>query len=189
MKKLTTMMMMLLFAATTFTLTSCDEDDDIAYTLEGTWQGNMYVTSTWNGVTYDATRTEICFLRDPYRYSSGDGYWVDYYSRAPWDYVANHIRWTVNNGVIRVYLIEDDWTYDIYDYRLSDNYFTGTIYDGDNAIDFRLRHISSPNWNDFDWGYDYWYGAKSHSKAFGSRSTDKNATEKPVRGLKVPAKQ
>lgn len=74
MKKLSTLMTMALVAMMALTLTSCDEDYDIAYTLEGTWRGNMYVSSVYDGYTYDATYTELCFVQDPYRYSSGTGY-------------------------------------------------------------------------------------------------------------------
>ena len=80
---------MALVAMMALTLTSCDEDYDIAYTLEGTWRGNMYVSSVYDGYTYDATYTELCFVQDPYRYSSGTGYWIDHYAGdAPWRYVA-----------------------------------------------------------------------------------------------------
>ena len=84
--------------------TSCD-DEEIAKTLEGTWKGDMYVTSEWERKYYEAIYTEITFLKDPYAFSSGTGYWVDYYSDAPWDYVANHIDWRVDLGDIHVKFI------------------------------------------------------------------------------------
>ena len=86
---------------TLFTLTSC-EDERIANTLEGTWSGNMYISTRYDGRVYDATYTEVTFLKNPYAYSSGEGYWVDYYSDAPWDYVANHIEWrqTTSSGAL-----------------------------------------------------------------------------------------
>lgn len=158
----------MLMALGSFTLTSCDEDDEIAYTLEGLWRGNMYVSSYYHGQTYMATYTEINFLRDPYQYADGDGTWVDYYSNAPFDNVANHIRWHVNNGVIHVHFLEEGTDISIHDYRLNDNIFRGTIYDGDTQVDFRMEHIYSPN----DWNYNwynssYWYAkpTKFQSKA------------------------
>ncbi len=139
-----------------------DPDYDTAYTLEGTWEGKMFLSSTWDNYTYAISYTQLCFNRDPYRFASGTGYWVDYYSDAPWDYVANHIEWQVRYGRIEVYLIEDDYTYFIEDYRLSDDRFRGRIYDGDSYLDFNMRHTSSPNWSSFDYYYyddfyDYWY--------------------------------
>lgn len=154
------MMAAVLLGMMSMMVTSCEwnDDDEIAYTLEGTWKGNMYVSSEWDGYVYDATYSEICFLRDPYRYSSGTGYWIDYYRNAGWgrNYVANHIEWTVNYRTITVYFIEEHTTIWIENFRLSDNYFSGTIYDGDSRVDFRLQHTSSPNWNDYYWGYDDW---------------------------------
>ena len=139
-----------------------DPDYDTAYTLEGTWEGKMFLSSTWDNYTYAISYTQLCFNRDPYYYASGTGYWVDYYSDAPWDYVANHIEWQVRGGRIEVYLVEDNYTYFIEDYRLSDNIFRGRIYDNDTYLDFSMRHTSSPNWNSFDYYYyddfyDYWY--------------------------------
>lgn len=184
MKRFTRFCAFMLVALLPFTFISCDEDDEIAYTLEGTWKGNMYVSLDYNGYEYQSTYSEICFLRDPYTYSSGQGYWIDYYSRAPWDYVANHIDWQVNNGVIRVWFREEGSYVEIYDYRLSDNYFTGTIYDNGNYVDFRLTHVSSPNWNDYEWGWDYWYGAKQNARMKSKGVMPANG-EKPVRKFRL----
>ena len=125
-----------------FLFGSCDSDPDYdtAYTLEGTWEGKMFLSSTWDNYTYAISYTQLCFNRDPYYYASGTGYWVDYYSDAPWDYVANHIEWQVRGGRIEVYLVEDNYTYFIEDYRLSDNIFRGRIYDNDTYLDFSMRH-------------------------------------------------
>lgn len=155
MKKIFTMLTMAMMA---LAFTSC-EDEYIADTLEGTWTGNMYISSEWDGRYYDATSTEVTFLRDPFCFTSGSGYWVDYYSNAPWDYVANHIDWTVNNGVIRVYFREEGTSIEIRDYRLNHNRFVGTIYDSGNLVDFELYNVSRPYgyWDDYRWGYDSWY--------------------------------
>lgn len=158
MKKISTFLTMAFMALMSITIVSCDEDDAIAYTLEGTWEGRMYTSSWYDDVEYEVLYSEIDFVRDPYRYSSGRGYWIDYYRRGPWgrDYVANHIEWQVVNGAIQVYFIEDDAFVSIHDYSLDDNYFTGVIYYGDNRTSFRLRHTSSPNWNDYYYGWDYY---------------------------------
>lgn len=174
-----TMLLMLAMTATTFS--ACDwwdDDDEIAYTLEGTWRGDMRINSNYRGTRYYATDTEITFLRDPSRYSSGDGYWVDYYSDAPWDYVANHISWTVNFGDIEIYFREDRTSFTIRNYSLNDNRFSGTLYDNGQYVDFRLYHVSSPNWTRYDhWGYDSWYDDYYYSRQ--TRSTE--GTDKPVR--------
>lgn len=175
MKKIYTMLMMAMMA---LAFTSC-EDEEIARTLEGTWRGNMYISTSYGGRTYNATDTEITFLRDPYTYSSGSGYWVDYYSDAPWDYVANHIDWTVDFGVIYVDFIEEGTRLEIRDYRLNSDHFYGTIYDHGNHVEFDLYNYRRPSgyYNNYRWGYDSWY-----SRTRGADGTD---VEKPVRFVNV----
>ena len=162
MKTFTKFWVLMAMAMLTFSFTSCDDDDEIAYTLEGTWQGNMWVSTDWDGRYYDASYTEVCFSRDPYRYSSGTGYWVDYYDGNYWggrNYVASHIEWQVRNGNISIYFVEDRESVEIHNYRLNDNYFTGEICWRDGYWQqFSLRHVSSPNWGRYDhWGYDVYY--------------------------------
>lgn len=178
------------------TLTSCDEDVMISYNLEGSWSGNLYQVSTFNGKTYSASSSEIRFNGDPYRSTSGSGYWVDHYSNAPWDYWANHIRWSVDNRIITIYFVEDKTTIEIHDFRLSNNRFEGWFYDDEHTTcEFSLVHTSSPSdYNSYDWGYhdniyyyddygyDDYYGYNSWSKATrSSNDSINNNKEKPVR--------
>ena len=67
MRKLHTILAILMMAMTTFTMTSCDEDDDIAYTLDGVWEGNMYMQSSANGRVYQSSYSMLQFDQDPYR--------------------------------------------------------------------------------------------------------------------------
>ena len=112
-------------------------------------------------------------------YSSGSGYWVDYYSDAPWDYIANHIDWTVDYGTIKIRFVEEDTWIRISDYHLDDDRFYGVLDDNGRRVDFELYHTSSPNWNGYRWGYDAWYGY--YAPARRSAASDSTATEKPVR--------
>ncbi len=130
--------------------------------LEGTWEGDMYTSYYFDYYDeyYDASYSEICFLRDPYRYASGDGYWVDYYNNYGWsrNYIANHITWTVDNGIIKIHFIEDDAYVRIRDYSLNDDYFSGYLELANGKWqNFRLRRVSSPNWGSYYWGYDRSY--------------------------------
>ena len=182
MKKLYTLMLTALMA---LTFTAC-EDQRIANSLEGTWSGNMEVSSVYDGRRYYATHTEITFSRDPYRYAQGTGYWVDYYSGAPWDYVANHITWTVDNARIRVYFQEEGTSFTISNYRLSGDRFSGYIADGGNDVYFDLMHVASPNWNNYRyWGYDDWYSGHYYSRQ--TRTDDTTAVQKPIRQIGVKA--
>ena len=177
MKKIYTMLMMAMMA---LAFTSC-EDEMIADTLEGTWSGNMFISSNWDGKTYDVTRTEITFEIDPFRFTRGSGYWVDYYSRAPWDYVANHIDWSVNNSVISIYFIEDGDRIEIRDYHLDSKRFYGTIYDGDNLVDFELYCVSRPRYDDYRWGFDSWYDDYYWARTRSGAADSTKVIERPKR--------
>ena len=185
MKKLMSIISMLLLALTATTLVSCDDDSDIAMTLEGTWQGKMKLRTEYQDQYYQVISSEICFLQDPYSYSSGTGYWIDYYQRSPWrnNKVANHIRWTVSNGVINVYFVEERTSRQIRDYRLYNGYFEGTIYYDNQTVNFRLQQVASPNWNSYtDWDdyYDDYYGGYAKKNVTETRALV-DSTSKPVR--------
>ena len=83
MKKFYSIITFVFMAMAAATLTGCDEDSNIAYTIEGIWEGNMYKQGYYDGRYYQSSRTVMQFDRDPYRYTSGAGRWIDYYSDAP----------------------------------------------------------------------------------------------------------
>lgn len=174
-------LMMAVIAITAAGFSSC-EDMEIAYTLEGTWKGDMEIYSNYGGREYRATYTEITFVGDPYSLASGSGYWVDYYSNAPWDYIANHIEWSVENRVIYIHFIEEHTSMRISDYHLNDSHFSGWLYDNGNDVRFDLIHTSSPNWSSYRWGYDSWYDYYSRTR--GDGTSDSTAVEKPYRFVK-----
>ena len=58
-KTFKTLATLFLLALISLSFTSC-EDEMIASTLEGTWEGNMYISSEWEGRVYDATYSEFC---------------------------------------------------------------------------------------------------------------------------------
>lgn len=177
MKKL---LLMLALACFALSFQSC-EDEHIANSLEGTWEGKMYISIYYGGHTYNSTSTKICFERNPFKYTSGSGYWVDHYDRAPWgwNYVANHISWQVENKIIRVDFIEEGTTIFIDRYELSGNFFHGWLNDNGTPVEFRLKHTYSPNWEreytHWEWN-DYYYSKGSNGKTI----------EKPVRFVRTP---
>ena len=173
MKKFKSLMAVVALCALSLTFVGCNDDDYIADTLWGVWEGDMQVSvEDYYGNVYYAYETELAFDRDPYEYASGTGYWIDYYHGAPWGYYASHIRWTVTNDRINIYSVEDDTYYYIYDYSLSGNYFTGILEsEWGDYIRFRLVKTVAPDWNDFGWGWDYWYdGYYPYSMDYGTRS-------------------
>lgn len=131
-------------------------DDEIVYNLEGTWRGDMYFASYYDGKYYYSNYTTLEFVeRD---YNRGEGYWLDEYSNAPWDYVANHFTWEVRGGVIYIRLLEDNYYVEIRDFDIDRRRFSGYVYYEGEERHFDLYHVASPNWNSYDYGWDYDYG-------------------------------
>ncbi|MGN1376403.1 MAG: hepatitis A virus cellular receptor 1 [Prevotella sp.] len=172
MKKFTSLFTVIMLAMMSFTFISCDDDEMIADTLWGTWKGNMYKYYEYNGRTYKSSYSVIEFDKD-YEYAThGSGYWIDYYSGAPWDYYASHIRWNVSNEIMTIYSIEDNTYYQISEYRLTNNYFEGYIDNeyGENLY-FKMVKTSSPYWNDYTWGWNDWYSSPSYNGLKGTKGT------------------
>lgn len=138
---------------------SCEwwtEDDEITYNLEGTWRGDMYFASYYDNNWYYSNYTTLEFIeRD---YNRGEGYWVDYYSQAPWDYVASHFIWEVRFGVIYIRFLEDDYRIEIRDFDIDRHHFSGYVFYEGEERHFDLEHTSSPNWNEYHYGWDNNYG-------------------------------
>lgn len=160
------------------TLQSCYEDDDIGRSLEGTWRGYMGVYSLYGNSRYTSEYSVVQFSANPFRATSGTGYWIDYYGDTPWgrNYIANHFRWNVVSSVIYIHLIEEGTELMISQYRLTEDYFEGIIREGnygfdDPGIRFSLVHVNSPNWDSFDYSYPIVHNAKP------ARFIDSDTTE------------
>lgn len=125
MKKFTTLLTMAFIALMSISFTSCDDDSDIAYTLDGTWKGNMLVEYGNHNALYSVIR----FDQNDGIYS-GTGYWIDYFDRNYWhgnNYIANRITWTVRNRNIYITLLDEGSDVVIYDYALGDRKFSGYV--------------------------------------------------------------
>lgn len=191
MKKFTTLLTMAFIALMSISLTSCDEDSDIAYTLDGTWRGNMYVR--YGNV--DATYSVIRFDQNDGIYS-GTGYWIDYFDRNYWhgnNYIANRITWTVRNRNIYITLLDENSDVVIYDYALGDRKFSGYVKaDNGNRAYFELSR-DSYNWrDDYDWGYSKQYSGLENTQIVSRGAKDSvecvkvaDDNQKPVRRFVV----
>ncbi len=160
MGKLNSILSAIVLTLSAMLFTSCDEDVYVGSTLQGTWSGNLYAYSEWNGRMYRASYSEIEFDGDPFRVESGTGTWVDHYAGdAPWRYYVDHFSWRVNRGVINIRFWSDGFETYISDYRLNNNYFEGYIYLGSNSGEeyFELRKLSdATSWSGYEDGYYYW---------------------------------
>lgn len=155
MKKLFTYMTtMTIVLVATMMFTGCErwndwEDREEARTLDGTWTGyiDTYMYDRF-GLSGDCYRTTIYFERE--NSYGGWGYEVDYNVNSRYnDYYYCEFRWDVYNGEIRL-RYDDSWNdVYIYDYSLSDYYFSGYMDDGSSRdVRFNLSYDSG-----FEWGY------------------------------------
>lgn len=150
MKKLSSIFMVALVAFFTLSFTSCDKDSEVAYTLDGTWKGYMYI---YYG-SYQSTYSIIEFDQNDGLYS-GTGYWTDFYEDYSWSgknyRPTSRFNWTVRNGNIYISFLDGSSDVTIYNYSINDNYFRGTIEAANgNKADFSLtKYGSSYNWRDY----------------------------------------
>ena len=93
MKRFTTNWTLVLMAVLSFSLMSCQDDDErLAYNLDGVWQGTIETDNQ----TYSTT---ICFFQDGYYASHGYGYEYD----SGWSYgrtTRTNFEWWVSGGYI-----------------------------------------------------------------------------------------
>ena len=154
MKKFTSILTMVLLAALPMVFTSCEEDDEsIAYRLDGVWYGQIaseYFTYRYGGVT-EYTDVMFEFWSDNYSYASGRGREVDYYDR----YVSDVARfdYEVVDGIIYLYY-DDGSRIAIHRYSLFGNEFRGEFHDAYNG-----RYLASFNLErDYSgWDNRYYY--------------------------------
>lgn len=167
MKKITALLTVALMTVVCLTFTACNKDSNIAYTLDGTWKGDMYI---WYG-EYESSYSIIEFNQNDGFYS-GTGYWTDFYDSNYWGSYnyrpTRKFSWTVNNGNIYISFYDGSSSITIYDYSISDNYFRGTMNAANgNKVTFSLSKYGRSNYN---WN-DYYYNDKANT-SIGSVSSD-----------------
>ncbi len=153
-----------------FSLSSCDEDERIGYSLSGHWFGDLDMW--YNGEK--ALGSEIEFHPTGWGASSGTGVEVDYYNYGS---KTHYFNYRIREGII--YLLFDDPNLDcaIVDYRLSYYYFSGYIadyYTLQNQTYFNLRSYDY-YWDDYGYGnYGYYY---SKGEAFQGDSIQNDSVQ------------
>ena len=144
------LMMMVLLSA--LTLTSCDEDTETAYDLDGIWQGTINGNYYQDRYGYtESWDTEIRFYQNGDFSRGGSG------EERDWDYrgkcYSSRFDWKVRNG--RIYLYYDDGynividRYDLY-WRSNTQRFRGYFEDfdtGDQLASFDL--VKVVDWHDY----------------------------------------
>ena len=157
MKKFTSILTMVLLAALPMVFTSCEQDDDdIAFTMDGVWYGQVaseYFTYRY-GRTMDYTDVMFEFWHDRYDYARGTGREVDYYGRGYGEVI--YFDYEVRGGLIYLYY-QDGTEVCISNYRLFGDEFRGDFYDNYNG-----RLLASFDLvRDYNgWDYRYYYYVK-----------------------------
>lgn len=158
-------LMLFVMAATMLSLTSCD-DDKIARSLDGIWEGEVS-TAYFNYRGNSSQYVDIQFYADPSQYAKGDGIERDY-SNTTGTYTECGFRFEVKNS--RIYLYYDDG-YDVMirNYELLDGHFSGEFLDryGNYLASFDLYRVD--NWRHYRYNY---YIAPDNSTA----TSEKEAT-------------
>ncbi len=167
MKKITT----LLIALTALLCVSCDKDPEIAYNLEGEWEGDMGMYYVYEGSDrygtytkeYDAQYTNIRFFRQTA--TSGYGDQVDFYRNGPYAWRSFYFRWCVRNGNIYLdYDYADELDCVIYDYYIDYYHLGGRIGNTRIVLD-KLNDFKWSDYNNYNNGYGYGYYDYYHSYA------------------------
>lgn len=170
MKKMFTLMMVV----SVVILASCDEDTEVAYQLEGEWEGDMgmcYVYEDYDRygsytTQYNAQYTNIRFFRNTM--TSGYGDQVDFYPAGPYAWRSFSFRWQVRNGNVYIdYDYDDELDCVIYDYYIDYYHFGGRI----GGTRFSLDKLDDFKWSDYGYIDDgYGYGYYPYSKTRGAET-------------------
>ena len=125
------------------TLSSCNNDDNIARDLDGVWAGDVTV-GNWRN--HEFQYVEIEFFKNPYRYAKGTGVEYDYSDDGWFCYVCE-FSYEVDDRVIYIDYA-DDTHVRICDYDLYGNIFRGEFR---NSYDRKIAGFTFAR----PWNYRY----------------------------------
>lgn len=161
---------LILLVLTTCTMFSCTEDREIAYALDGIWEGEVateYFNYRWQEWGVDYQMVDIEFYTDPRRFASGEGVEYDYTYINEYtgrcEYIECGFTFKVQNEYIYIYY--DDGTDVVIrrNFILTDRVFEGEFLDryGRHLADFKFVKVN--NWRYKRGGYTY-YGRSGDDK-------------------------
>ena len=170
MKKFYSWAMMLAISIAGMTFTSCNDDFWQASELNGQWEGYFGMYYDYGNYRFYSDYSVVEFYQKGFS-SHGYGYEYDHYRSGPrqWEYF--YFEWDIDHGDIYLHFpYNSELDCVIYDYRMTNSYFTGYFSNGSER--FELRKTSNFNWNDYRYGngyyyygdYDYWYDGYYYSK-------------------------
>lgn len=159
MKKILTI---LFVAVTAMTFVSCD-DDKIARSLDGIWEGQVSSAYFNYRLGNSYQWIDIQFYADPSRYAKGSGIERDYSGSGSYYYEECEFEFEVRGGYIYLHYA-DGTEVVIRDYELVDDRFTGEFLDrnGHLLASFDLYRVTSWRHSRYDY---YRYTANPDSTA------------------------
>ena len=160
MKKILFVAIAALVALASFT--SCEEEENVAGSLYGSWEGDLGITHIYKGQTIKPVKCVYTFTRNNDSSTIGDGYLVETFDIPELPVVYRRLRWETwkrQNGDVgvQINLESEDVKYHIVEYNLSDRDFTGKYTSGDKTdIPFTLTRVATaPDISNVRyWGYN-----------------------------------
>lgn len=136
MKQMRSILAPLLMLLTGVLMTSCDDEQETAMMLWGTWEGQLsteFYQDRWGG--YGQTYYTVWHFEGKPGSRHGKGWEIDYVGHQRY---AQHFDWQVidDGRTVRLHYAgawDDEWIYNFY---LDDSYFTGYIDSGDGKQSF-----------------------------------------------------
>ncbi len=140
MKKITSLLTIALLSLMAFSLTSCDEDHEIAFDLEGTWRGQVQTNR-------DRIYVDFHFRQDGFsKHGTGTEYDNDYF--------YSDFDWSVNNGCIYINYPDGERVV-IADYTLSSGQLSGYLQNARSGWDLGYIRLTRQSRNTYD-SYHYY---------------------------------
>lgn len=165
MKKFYTSIAVALMAVLTMTtFSSCESDEQIAYDLNGEWEGYMGETyyDHWGYENYSEYYTVMRFYRDggrnyTYGATTGEGEQIDYVDGNRYRTYHRTFRWEVDWNIIYIYY-DNGEKVRIANFDINGRYFTGRMKyvnrygEVISEANFDFRKTTDFNWNQYyDW--------------------------------------
>ena len=153
----------LFLAVTAMTFVSCD-DDKIARSLDGIWEGEVSSAYFNYRLGNSYQWIDIQFYADPSRYAKGSGIERDYSGTGSYYYEECEFEFEVRGGYIYLHYA-DGTEVVIRDYELVDDHFSGEFLDGNGhpLASFDLYRVTS--WRHSRYNNYYRYTANPDSTA------------------------
>ncbi|SFG61747.1 hypothetical protein [Prevotella sp. KH2C16] len=162
MRKILRMPALLLLLLPAFMLTGCDDDQEVAMLLSGTWEGQVstgFYQDRWG--SYSSDYYTVWYFDGKLGARHGRGWEQNYLGGSRY---RDYFDWYVMDGGNTVEIRYRDRslpTRYIYHFYISDTHFHGEVENGDGSYSsFNLFRADYYGYDGYDHYYDWHYGSK-----------------------------